>query len=426
MSRSQRYLTFAAAIVAAGVLSGLAGAATTVLVRTIEHLTYGYTQGPMLVGVRDASIGRRVLGPAVGCALAGLGWWMLRRKASVPGLTDTIRSDRPFAQRPMAIDALLQVLAVGSGASLGREQAPRLFAAASTELLIRVGSIPAPQRRVLLASAAGAGLAAVYNVPAAGVLFTCGIILHSWRPLVVLVAIATSTIATVTAWPVSHGQPTFIWPDTHFTWRAMLFAVVAMPLGAAVGAAFNALITRARRTAVPTSWKLIPAVGLAGLVTGICSIWLPQLPGNGKDIVLESLGGGDTLIGVGLAVVLKPVLTAVFIRAGAEGGMLTPALSTGVAMGALIALVVNHFGGQASVPTLALIGGAAVLGITQQAPVFAAVFTAELTHPPSEVWALLLLAAIGAHAVHRYTRHLRSAGARRPVGRTAEVGKDPI
>jgi hypothetical protein len=44
----------------------------------------------------------------------------------------------------MAIDALLQVLAVGSGTSLGREQAPRLFAAAATELTIRSGSIPAP------------------------------------------------------------------------------------------------------------------------------------------------------------------------------------------------------------------------------------------------------------------------------------------
>jgi H+/Cl- antiporter ClcA len=100
-----------------------------------------------------------------------------------------------------------------------------------------------------------------------------------------------------------------------------------------------------------------------------------------------------------VAVVLKPVLTALFIRAGAVGGMLTPALSTGVATGAFVALAVDRLGGQASVPTLALIGGAAVLGVTQHAPVFAAVFTAELTHPPLEVWAMLLLAAVGAHVL---------------------------
>jgi H+/Cl- antiporter ClcA len=400
MSRTQRYVTFAAAILVAGVLSGVAGGATTVLLRTIEHLTYGYTQGPMLVGVRRASLERRVIGPALGCALAGVGWWLLRRKASVPGLTDTIRRDRPFAQGPMAIDALLQVLAVGSGASLGREQAPRLFAAAGTELLIRMGSIAVPHRRILLAGAAGAGLAAVYNVPAAGALFACGIILHSWRPLAVLVAVATSCIATVTAWPISHGAPTFVWPDTHFTWRALLFAIAAMPLAALVGTIFNALIAQARKTASPTKWTLIPMTGLAGLLTGTCSIWLPQLPGNGKDIVLESLAGGDTLLGVAAAVLLKPTLTALFIRAGAEGGMLTPALSTGVATGALVALAINRVGGQASVPTLALIGGAAVLGITAQAPVFAAVFTAELTHPPAAVCAMLLIAALGAQAVH--------------------------
>jgi H+/Cl- antiporter ClcA len=399
VTRTQRYLTFAAAILVAGVLSGVAGGATTVLVRTIEHITYGFEQGPLLIGVRDAPIERRLIGPALGCALAGLGWWFLRRKTSVPGLTETIRRDNPFAQVPMAIDALLQVLAVGSGASLGREQAPRLFAAAGTELLIRLGSIQAPERRILLGSAAGAGLAAVYNVPAAGALFALGIILRSWRPLAVFVAVATSCLATVTAWPISHGAPTFLWPDTHFTWKAFLFAVVAMPLAVAVGTGFNALIAHARTLAVPTSWKLVPAIGLAGLLTGTCSIWLPQLPGNGKSIVLESLAGGDTLAGVTLAIVLKPVLTAMFIRAGAVGGMLTPALSTGVATGAFVALAINHLGGEASVPTLALIGGAAVLGITQHAPVFAAVFTAELTHPPAEVSAMLLFAAVGAHVV---------------------------
>jgi H+/Cl- antiporter ClcA len=60
---------------------------------------------------------------------------------------------------------------------------------------------------------------------------------------------------------------------------------------------------------------------------------------------------------------------------------------------------------------LALIGGAAVLGITQHAPVFAAVFTAELTHPPAEVWAMLLLAAVGAHVVRSLAMRSRKVPA---------------
>ncbi|MBV8966604.1 MAG: chloride channel protein [Mycobacteriaceae bacterium] len=411
MSRRRQYLTFAAAILVTGVVSGIAGGFTTLLVKAIEHLVYGYTQGPLLTGVRAAPFGRRLFGPAVGCALAGLGWWLLRRKATIPGLAEQIRSGQPFAHGPMGIDALLQVLAVGSGASLGREQAPRLFAASLTEVWIRSGSILPAHRQILLGCAAGAGLAAVYNVPVAGVLFALGIVLRSWRPLPVLVAVATSCIATVTVWPITHGAPTFVWPETHFTWKASLFAITAMPLAAMVGTAFNSLIARARPKTLVKSWTLIPTVGLAGLTTGIVSIWMPQMPGNGKSIVLESLAGGDTLIAVTVAMVLKPVLTALFIRAGAVGGLLTPALSTGVATGAFVALALNHLGSQASVPTLALIGGAAVLGITQHAPVFAAVFTAELTHPPLEVWIMLLFAAVGAHLVRAAVGRRRAARA---------------
>lgn len=404
--RVPQWLVFAVAILVTGVISGVAGGCTTVLVRSIEHLIYGFEQGPLLLGVKNASVERRVLGPMIGCALAGLGWWLLRRKAKVPGLTDTIRSGKPFAQGPMSADALLQVLAVGSGASLGREQAPRLFAAAGTELLIRFGSLPREQQKVLLASATGAGLAAVYNVPAAGVLFTLGLVLRTWQPMPVLVATATSCIATVTVWPLTHGNPTFVWPETHFSSRAFMFAILVMPLAAVIGTGFNRLIALARAKAQANTSLLIPTIGLAGVVTGVFSIFLPQMPGNGKSIVLESLSGGDTLIGVGVAILLKPLLTAMFIRAGALGGMLTPALSTGVALGAFVALLVNRLGGEASVPTLALIGGAAVLGITQGAPVFAAIFTAELVHPPAEVWAMLLVAAVGAHLV-------RSAATRR-------------
>jgi len=399
VSYSQRYLIFAAAILVTGVVAGVAGASTTLLLRAIEHLTYGYTQGPMLIGVKLAPTMRRLIGPALGCALAGLGWWLLRRNTAVPRLNDSIRHDRPFAQVPMTLDALLQVLAVGAGASLGREQAPRLFAATGSEMLIRLGSIPLPHRRILLASAAGAGLAAVYNVPAAGALFAVGIILRTWRPVAVLVAVATSCIATVTAWPVSHGAATFLWPQTLFTRASFMFAIVAMPFAALTGTGFNALVRRAGKKAPPPSWLLIPAIGLAGLLTGTSSIWLPQMPGNGKDIILESLAGDGTLAGAALALALKPALTALFIRAGAVGGMLTPALATGVAMGSVFALTINHLGGHASVPTLALIGGAAVLGITQRAPVFATVFTAELTHPPPQVWVMLLVAALGAQGV---------------------------
>jgi H+/Cl- antiporter ClcA len=408
---------FAAAILVTGVLSGVAGATTTVLVHAIEHLVYGYTQGPMLIGVSDAAPVRRVAGPALGCGLAGLGWWLLRRKTVVPSIDNAIRGGRPFSRSPMVFDAGLQVLAVGAGASLGREAAPRMFAVVLADLAIRMGSIRKADQQILIGSAAGAGLAAVYNVPAAGVLFTVGIVLRSRRTVTVLVAVATSCIATVTAWPVSHGAPTFVWPHAQYSWGSLLFTLAAIPLAALVGAGFARLMTLARPQTRPRSWTLIPAIGLAGLTTGACSIWVPLLPGNGKSIVIESLLGGGTLAVLGAAVVLKPALTALFIRAGAVGGMLTPPLATGAATGAFIAVAINTAGGHASVPAFSLICAAAVLGITAHAPVFAAVFTAELTHPPLTLCVMLLLATLGAHTLLRVIADHRGPTRSRRTGR---------
>ena len=72
-------------------------------------------------------------------------------------------------------------------------------------------------------------------------------------------------------------------------------------------------------------------------------------------------------------------MTAIFLRAGAVGGMLTPALATGAAMGSLVALSINTWTPvHVSVPAVALSCAAGVLAITQGAPIWAALFVWEL------------------------------------------------
>ena len=131
---SRRTLEFACGIVVVGLLAGIACLCTTLLLRFVEHLTYHYSFGTLLAGVTGSSPMRRAVGPMIGGALAGFGWWMLRRRTEVPPLAETIASHRRIPRLPLTIDAALQVLLVGSGASLGREGAPRQFAAALGDL----------------------------------------------------------------------------------------------------------------------------------------------------------------------------------------------------------------------------------------------------------------------------------------------------
>ena len=169
--RVRRTVEFGCAIIIVGLLAGAAGAATTLLLHAIEHLTYHYTFGTLLTGVGDSSPVRRAVGPMIGGALAGFGWWMLRRRAPFRRWPRRSPSHRPIPRLSMSIDAGLQVLLVGSGASLGREGAPRQLAAALGDLGTARLALTARDREILLACAAGAGLGAVYSVPLGGALF---------------------------------------------------------------------------------------------------------------------------------------------------------------------------------------------------------------------------------------------------------------
>ena len=408
---TRRAVEFGCAIVVIGLLAGVAGAATTLLLHAVEHLTYHYTFGTLLSGVGESSMVRRAIGPMVGGALAGCGWWILRRRTEVPGLTETIKSHRAIPRVPLSIDAALQVLIVGSGASLGREGAPRQLAAALGDFGTTRLALTAHDREILLACAAGAGLGAVYSVPLGGALFAARILLGTWHPRAVGAALITSSLAVAVASPVTHLEHALTWPDARLSYLFGFLALAIAPLAAAVGLAFNRVMAAARPKVQFKSWVLIPAVAAAGLLTGICSIWWPELPGNGRSILTVSVNSGLTLGAAAVILLLKPLLTALFLRAGAVGGLLTPALATGAAAGSLATLALNQLGGtHIHVSAVSLMCAAGVLAVTQRAPAFAALFVWELARPPYWLLVVFAIAAFAAHGL-RVLRERRAAHA---------------
>ncbi|MDT5110203.1 MAG: hypothetical protein QOE20_2093 [Mycobacterium sp.] len=383
-----------------GLLAGVAGAATTLLLHFVEHVTYHYSFGTLLSGVGGSSPVRRALGPMIGGMLAGFGWWMLRRRAEVPSLTETIEHHRPIPRWRMSLDAGLQVLLVGSGASLGREGAPRQLAAALGDLSTSRWALTARDREILLACAAGAGLGAVYSVPLGGALFAVRIVLGTWHPRAVGTALITSSLAVAVSAPVTHLEHPLAWPTFSLSYFFVALALVIAPLSVVIGYGFDKLMKLARPKPQISSWTLIPTIAVAGLATGIASIWWPELPGNGRSILTVSVNASLTLGAAAIILALKPLLTALFLRAGAVGGMITPALATGAAAGSVAALALNHLAGtDVQVSAVSLTCAAGVLAVTQRAPAFAALFVWELARPPYWLLIVFLVAAFAAHGL---------------------------
>ncbi|MGB8405835.1 MAG: chloride channel protein [Mycobacterium sp.] len=385
---TRRTIEYSCALLLAGLLAGVAGIITTELLHTVEHLAYHYLDGTLLDGVGAATPMRRALAPVVGGALVGAGWWLLRRRA-----------DR-HAHLSQIADAALQVTLVGSGASLGRETAPRQLAAAFTDLATQRLSLTARDREVLLACAAGAGLGAVYSVPLGGAFFAARVLLKTWHPRVVGTALITSSLAVAVAHPVTHFERPLTWPDASMSYLFIGLAVLIAPGAAAVGLAFNRLMALAKPNPQLKSWLLIPGIALAGLAIGLCSIYRPELPGNGRSILIQTTGHN---LGLGAAVALfalKPLLTALYLRVGAVGGMITPALATGAAAGTAVTVIVNGITHtHIEVAAASLTCAAGVLAVTQRAPAFATLFTWEIARPPEWLLLVFLVAAFAAHGI---------------------------
>nr|WP_103063186.1 chloride channel protein [Actinomyces qiguomingii] len=375
--------------------------AMALLLEGFEWLFYGVSEGTLPQRVQAAAPWRRVLAPAAGGLLAGALWWWERSTGGVVSVEAAVGDVSGHTARRMGLlrpfaDGVLQVLTVGAGNSVGREGAPRLMAGAVAARLVSRLNLEPKTARTLVAAAAGAGLAAMYNAPLGGAAFAVEItMVAGMRRRGVWLALPMSLLATVVSWLHSGGQPTFQVtvgaPDT-----ATLVAVLPVAgVAALLGAGARSLWRRLKDHRLPDSWALPLGIGAAGLLTGSSSLWLPVLPGNGRDALeaaLLSPATAPALMGLVGVVVLKPLLTGLTLGAGATGGLLAPSFALGGSAGAAIGVAANLAGWHVSIPALALIGAGAVLSTTQRAPVFGTVFVWELARGP--LWLLAIMALV--------------------------------
>jgi len=260
--------------------------------------------------------------------------------------------------------------------------------------------LPEWQRRLLVACGAGAGMAAVYNVPLGGALFALEVLLGTLTLPLVLPALATSLIATAVAWIALPTRPTYSIPEYAVSGSQIVWAVVVGPIAGLAAVGYIRLIGRAHAMR-PSGWQRLAVPIMVFVALGLVSIAYPQILGNGKNIVQLSL---VARLGVGLLavlLVLKPLATAACLGSGAPGGLFTPTLAFGALLGGLLGEGWVQIWPGAPLGSFAIIGGAAVLGAAMQGPLAAVVLLLELTHHADALMVPILLAVVEATVLAR-------------------------
>lgn len=447
----------AATTIILGVIIGAGAGLLTLLLYGVEHVMLGYVEGSELPGPFGVPAVRRAISVTIGLTLAGIIWYFLRNKTTkVPSVKQAVAGEwMPVWQT--LVHVVLQIGIVGSGASIGREVAPRELGAMLAQRfcdLFHIEGADGIDRRMVVAVAAGAGLGGVYNAPLAGMFFAVEILLVDVTLEKVAFGLGMSAIAAFVAASIK-GHHTFyditaMQPQS--TPTLMLFAVLC---GAACGVA-GAWFCKGSQWAESHQSHdkhILWQMPLAGLVTGLAAIVVPQVMGNGRaaaqlgfsTFVPEGsaaagasqsassaaaspwnllAGGGNVsgsastavnagfqlsqsniamLLGVlALTFVAKALVTLMTIRSGASGGVLQPGIALGSTLGAMLGLIWILLFPADSVTACALIGAAALLSASQQAPLMAMCLVMELTEAPSAFFVPVGLAVAASSLVSKW------------------------
>lgn len=385
----------------------------------IQFVAFGYPFGGHREAADAPSGLNRFLAVLAAGVLTAVAWWAIRRWGRpVVGVTAAVAGKRMPSLVSLG-NAGVQILAVGLGASIGKEVAPREIGAWAAQLLTVRAGLTARETRVLVACGAAAGLAAVYDVPLGGALFAVEVLLGELTLATALPAFVTSAIAAFVARLVIPDEVLYHVPAMHLSPSLLVWAVVVGPLLGFAGVGFVKTTNRLQGIA-PTGWKLLVVLPVVFALVGLVAVPFPEVMGNGRALGLAAMNAdldGPTLFGMAplLALLvlglLKTVTTAATIGAGAVGGTLTPSIAIGSALGGFLGaawlLLWPTDGG--SVAAFPFVGAAAFLATTMRAPFTALVLVLEFTQEGTDILIPSLLAVSGAVAVGYVLARRRSA-----------------
>lgn len=297
--------------------------------------------------------------------------------------------------RGFGLQFLGAAIAIISGHSVGREGPHIFLGAAAGSLLGQHFSLPNNVVRTLVGCGTAAGIAASFNTPLAGVIFSLEVVMLDYHLASFIPVILSAVSATLVSNAILGSQAAFIVPVMELAGLSEIPLVVLLGLAAGVvSATFTRMVqfTAANTHRLAIWWKVL----LAGLLVGIMGLAVPEVMGIGYDTVSGALLGGYGAALLLTFMAVKLIATSACIGMGIPGGMIGPALFIGATLGAglghLAQLWLPQMETQAGF--FAMLGMGALMGSSLQAPLAALTSLLELTDNPQIIMPGMLAVVI--------------------------------
>ena len=338
-----------------------------------------------------------ILAPVAGGLIVG--WintrWLPQGEARViPGVIEAlaVRGGKVSGKKTSG-EFIGNIIAVGSGASMGREAPTVALGASLASLLGQYFNLTEKQMRTMLGCGVAAGIAASFNAPIAGVLFALEVILADYAVATFTPIVMSAVIATVITRSELGNFPMFTIPEFRLVSSWEIPAYIGLGV-------FCGLLATVTVVSLPRSRALYeryvsnplfrPAV--AGLLLGMCALVIPEIMSIGygtvDGIVLENVQTnilGTTLplaLFLGILLVMKILTSVICAGGGFGGGMIGPSLFIGATAGALYGGIVHDIfpTWSESYGAYALVACGAMLAAAIQAPMSSILMIFELSN----------------------------------------------
>ncbi|MCH8313008.1 MAG: chloride channel protein, partial [Nitrospinae bacterium] len=316
-------------LVLAGVIGFLSGIASTVFRRMIHFVDSVFSeQGLSLVGISPALFPYILpLMPMIGGVIIGVICHFFPNAVKENGVHRVIHAvamkGGKIRGRTMITCATTSALTIGSGGSAGREGPTVQIGSAVGSSIGHFFHLSTERIQVLVGCGAAAGIAASFNAPLAGVLFSLEVILgnftiHTFSPIVI-----ASVIGTVTGRALEGNEITFQLPFHELVhYSEIIYYLILGLLCGLVARGFTLFyfyIKKLFSQDINIPQIIKPALG--GLMVGILSIQFPEVLGNGYEAMQQALTG-NMLWSLALILVFVKILsTSLTLVSGGLGGI---------------------------------------------------------------------------------------------------------
>ena len=307
-----------------------------------------------------------------------------------------------------AVKSLASAIAIGTGASVGREGPIIQIGSALGSTLGQIIRMPSGQRIILVAAGAGSGIAATFNTPIGGVMFAIELMMPEVSARTFLpVALATGT-ATFIGRLFLGPDPAFAVPalapmpvDATSVVTLCLFALLGLIAGAAAAGFVRGLVLAEDIFDRIQNTYLRHALGM--LLLGVMMYSLMRtlgqyyVDGVGYATIQAIVTGQLSATWLLLALfAFKLLATSLSLGSGSSGGIFSPSLVMGAAIGGGFAALLNalHLPVDINIPSFAMVGMGAMVGGGTGAVMTAVTMIFEMTRDYDIVMPMILAVAV--------------------------------